>query len=146
MMTYTPPGGVGDLALTTAPDIQVTKQDREIKREPNAANVYGNHVTRVDLEGRITLKNLRGPAVNVEVTRYVLGNIESATQGGRVERINVFEDDSFFSGELKPTWWGYYSWPSWWFHRNGVGKIRWDVHLEPGQPVELGYTWNYYAP
>jgi hypothetical protein len=146
MMTYTPVGGVGDLALTPAPDIQVARADREVKREPNAANYFGTSLTRVNLEGSVTLKNLRGPAVDVEVTRYVLGNVESATRGGRVERINVFDDDSFFSGELRPEWWSYYSWPNWWFHRNGVGKIRWDVHLEPGQPVELGYTWNYFAP
>ena len=144
MMTYTPVGGMSDLTLTTSPDIQVTRADQEVKRTPNVENVYGTLLNRVDLKGTVTLKNLRGPAVDVEVTRYVLGNVESATRDGRIERINVFEDDSFFTGELKPAWWSYYSWPSWWFYRNRVDKISWKVRLEPGDPVELSYLWNYY--
>lgn len=146
MMAYTPVGGAVDLALTTSPDILVAKTDRELRREPNAATIRESTLTRVHLQGSVTLKNLRGPAVDVEVTRYVLGNVDSATREGRVARINVFEDDEFFSGELKPKWWNYYNWPNWWFSRNGVGKIRWNIHLEPGDPVELGYTWNYYTP
>jgi hypothetical protein len=144
MMTYTPVGGESDLTLTTSPDIQVTRSDRELKRTPNVENIYGSSLSRIDVQGTVTLKNLRGPAVDLEVTRYVLGNVESATRDGRVDRINVFEDDSFFAGELKPAWWSYYSWPSWWFYRNRVDKVSWKVHLEPGDPVELGYLWNYY--
>lgn len=145
MMTYTPVGGESDLTLTTSPDIQVARSDRELKRTPNVENVYGSSLSRIDVQGTVTLKNLRGPAVDLEVTRYVLGNVESATREGRVDRINVFEDDSFFSGELKPTWWSYYSWPNWWFYRNRVDKVSWKVHLEPGDPVELSYLWNYYV-
>jgi len=145
MMTYTPVGGESDLTLTTSPDIQVTRSDRELKRTPNVENIYGSSLSRIDVQGTVTLKNLRGPAVDVEVTRYVLGNVESATRDGHVDRINVFEDDSFFTGEFKPTWWSYYSWPNWWFHRNRVDKISWKVRLEPGDPVELSYLWNYYV-
>ena len=146
MTTYTPTGGVCDLALTTSPDIQVQRTDRETKRTPNAAQQSGNSLALVDLEGSVRLRNLRGPAVDVEVTRYVLGNVQSATNDGKVERINVFEDEGFLTGELKPGWWSYYSWPSWWFHRNGIGKITWKLRLEPEQPVELGYAWSYFAP
>jgi hypothetical protein len=36
------------------------------------------------------------------------------------------------------------SWPWWWCHFNGVGRITWTVTLEPKTPFDLGYTWNYY--
>jgi hypothetical protein len=146
MTSYTPTGGVCDLSLTTSPDIQVQRTDRETKRTPDAAQQSGNSLALVELAGSVKLRNLRGPGVDVEVTRYVLGNVQSATNGGNVERINVFEDEGFLTGELKPGWWRNYSWPSWWFHRNGIGKITWKLYLEPEQPVELGYTWSYYAP
>ena len=43
-----------------------------------------------------------------------------------------------------PTWWGWYSWPYWWNHFNGIGRITWKVKLEPGKNVDLGYKWHYY--
>ena len=43
-----------------------------------------------------------------------------------------------------PSWWGWYSWPQWWTHFNGVGKVTWKLDLEPGKSVDLKYTWNYY--
>ena len=43
-----------------------------------------------------------------------------------------------------PTWWGWFSWPWWWHHFNSVGRITWTVEFQPSEPLELGYTWNYY--
>ena len=36
------------------------------------------------------------------------------------------------------------SWPNWWPHFNGVGRIEWKIRLEPGKTVDLGYTWHYF--
>jgi hypothetical protein len=79
------------------------------------------------------------------VVRHVLGNVASAEHGGEIEMVNLFEDPSFAEGPGPfPTWWGWFSWPWWWHHFNSVGRITWTVELQPSEPLELGYTWNYF--
>lgn len=142
MMTYTARGASVDVDVTTAIDIKVKKTDRESKRTPNAATYNGDPYWRVDLEGVISLANHRTEAVEIEVVRNVLGNVGEATNDGKAERVNVLEDDG--SVVVRPVWWGWYSWPSWWYHFNGIGRIAWKVKLEPGKNIDLGYTWHYY--
>jgi hypothetical protein len=145
LVTYAAPGAESDLELTRVSDITVHKAEQETKRVPNAATWQGDQYGRVDLSGTISLTNFRKQAVEVEVTRSVLGNVGTADNGGRKERVNVLEDASVArTAEPLPYWWNAFAWPWWWGHFNGVGRIRWTVRLEPGQPVTLGYTWDYF--
>lgn len=144
LMTYTSPGSETDIDLTTAVDIRVKKSDNEVKRTPNAATWQGVQYGRIDLAGKVTLTSFRKEVAEVEVVRHVLGNVDSADDG-KVEMVNVFEENSFAGGSGgHPSWWGWYSWPSWWSHFNGVGRITWTVKLEPNKPRDLAYTWDYY--
>jgi hypothetical protein len=146
MMTYTAKGAETDLAITTAVDVSVKKTDKETGRAPNAVNWQGDQYMRVDLSGVLKLTNYRTEAVDLEVTRYVLGNMGEADHDGKASMVNVFEDGQYAPGGTTPYWWGWYNWPYWWGHFNGVGKIEWKLKLEPGadKAVELKYTWNYY--
>jgi len=140
MMTYTAIGAESDLKLTTAVDIRVVKDDRETKRTPNAAKWHNYTYDRIDLAGTISLTNHREKAVEIEVRRHVLGNVDSVESEGKAEQVNVFESDQ----NLQPSWWGWYGWPSWWRHFNGLGRMTWKVRLEPGKSVKLDYKWHYY--
>ena len=142
-MTYTSPGADGDLPITQAVDIGVIKVDNELRRLPNAENWQGKQYTRIDLAGSIIVTNRHNEPVEIELVRYALGNVTEAGNGGKIEKVNVFEDRSM--GEWLPPWWGWYSWPSWWFRFNGVGKITWRTTLEVGKSIDLTYTWNYYS-
>ena len=142
MTTYTPVGSSSDLTITAAVEVPVRKSDREVARNHNAAQWESNSYARIELEGTITLSNRSATTVEVEVTRHVLGAADSASHDGTIERSNVFEEASFAT--TQPTWWSWYSWPYWWHHFNGVGRIRWTVTLEPGQTIDLDYTWSYY--
>ena len=144
LMTYASPGADADLDVTTAVDVRVKKTDNETKRTPNATNWQGNQYGRVDLEGKITLTSFAKQPVEVEVTRSVLGNASEADYDGKIEMVNIFEDQALGSGGPTPYWWGWFNWPWWWHHFNGVGRIRWTVKLESTQPVNLTYAWNYY--
>lgn len=144
MMTYTSPGAESDLNITTAVDVRVRKSDTESKRTPNAVRWQGDDYGRIDLAGKITLTSFSRKAVEVEVIRQLLGNVDTIGNGGKVEMVNVYEDASFLADGSRPFWWGWHSWPYWWHHFNGVGRITWTVNLEPGKPVDLAYTWHYF--
>jgi hypothetical protein len=144
MMTYTSSGGSVDLEITKAVDIQVAKSETESGRASDARRFNGDLFSRVDLNGSIKLTNYRKVPSEIEVTRYVLGNVTSAGQNGEVQKINVMENDRYTPMGAYPSWWGWYSWPSWWSQLNGIGRIDWKVNLEAGKSVDLTYNWNYF--
>ncbi|MCW3098376.1 MAG: hypothetical protein JWL77_3994 [Chthonomonadaceae bacterium] len=144
MTTYTAPGGELDLTLTTATDIRVKKTDKEAARTPNAVKWNDQLYTKVDLVGTITVINFTDHPVDLEVTRNVLGIVGRADHDGKAAMVNVFEDDDYAASNERPSWWTSYTWPDWWFHFNGVGRITWKVHLDAGKTVDLGYTWHYF--
>jgi hypothetical protein len=144
MMTYTPAGGEVDIELTTSVDIAVEKSDKETKRTPNAINWNGHNYARIDLEGKITLTNYKKESVEVEITRYVLGNVDTVGQNGENEMLNPFEDNSFLPDGAVSNWWRSYYWPWWWYRFNGIGKITWTTKLEPGKPADHTYDWHYF--
>ncbi len=143
MTTYTPVGASSDLELTTAVDIPVETLDLETGRTPNAANWGGYTYDRINLAGEIRLTNHRGETVEVQVRRSVLGNIDEASAGGRIEQLG-WHESGWFTVDGAPFWWGWYSWPYWWYHFNSVGRITWDLKVEPGETRELEYEWHYF--
>ncbi|MDB6123411.1 MAG: hypothetical protein JWQ71_2404 [Pedosphaera sp.] len=142
MMTYTATDAASDLTITTAVDIAAKKSDIETGRTPRAVVVRGNEYVRVDLAGKIVLTNHRAQVSEIEVTRFVLGNAESAAHDGKVEKINAFEDAEHVGGQSFA--WNWYNWPNWWAQYNGIGRITWKLKLEPRETVELDYKWNYF--
>jgi hypothetical protein len=153
MLSYTSPGAEVDLAVTTAVDIRVTKEEREARRVANAQNWNGEQLARLELTGELTLKNLRGQPVDIEVVRHVFGAVESADHDGVIERVNVLEDLSLLGqaagpagpGRGGPAGFGWFNWPPWWRQFNGAARIRWQVRLDPGAETSLGYAWSYYG-
>jgi hypothetical protein len=149
LMTFTSKGADVDLPITAAIDIKVKKSDVEAKRTPNAETWNGNQFHRIDLEGKLSLTNYTGKAVEIEVRRFVLGNVTGVTADGKSEAINMFEDPDYLpvdgsgGGEWR-NWWGWYSWPYWWHRFNSIGKLSWTVKLDPGKSTDLTYTWNYF--
>jgi hypothetical protein len=141
LMTYAATGSDEDLPVTTAVDIKVKKTETQTQRTPNAATFNGHQYFKMDLAGKIALTNYRTTAVDLEVVRHVLGNVDTADHDGAVEMVNVLED--FGAGE-HPTWWNQYQWPYWWNHFNGMGRVTWKFSLDPGKSIDLGYTWDYF--
>jgi hypothetical protein len=144
LMTYTATGASVDLSITTAVDFQVSKSDVETKRTPNAVEENGNRYTRVDLAGKITITSHRTERAELEITRYVLGAADSAEAEGKLEKINAFENNEYFTNANYPYWWSWYGWPYWWNYFNGIGRITWNLTFDPGQSKELGYQWHYF--
>ncbi len=144
LMTYTAIGSSTDLVVTNAIDIKVKKEDKEIARTPNAVTWQSDQYGKIDLNGVISLTNYGNKPAELEIRRNVLGKVASADHNGVAEMVNVIEDDNYRPEDLYPTWWQWYSWPNWWGHFNGIGRITWKITLDPKQSVDLGYKWNYF--
>ena len=144
MLTYTAIGAESDLDITTAVDIRVEKSETETTRTPNAATWQGDQYGRIDLEGTISLKNFSKQAVEMEVSRHVLGHVAGVSDHGQSEMVNVFEDGAYSAAVHQPYWWSWFSWPYWWYHFNSIGRITWNITLEPETPLELTYSWYYF--
>jgi len=141
LMTYTAIGADGDLPITQAVDIGVKKTDKELRRVPNAETWQGRPYGRIDLAGTITVTNRRDQAIDLELVRYTLGRVTEAGSGGRPEMVNIVEDRAL--GD-RISWWPWYSWPDWMLHFNGMGKVSWNLTLQPGASADLTYAWNYF--
>jgi len=141
MISYTASGDTCDLALTTAVDVKATKRDQEVRRVPNAVTVNGSPFLRVDLEGKIAITNRRPQAVEVEVTRAILGHADTVGQGGKAAMLSADDDSGFVT---QPPWWGWYGWPGWWGAMNGFGRFTWKARIDPGQSMDLTYAWHYF--
>lgn len=144
LMTYAAPGASADLGITEAVDIGVKKSDSELKRTPNAIEWQGIRFARIDLSGKVTLTNYRKEPIEIEITRNVLGTVDSASGDATTEMLNVAEDLSIGVGRDPWHWWSRYRWPWWWYNVNGCGRITWNVTLDPAKPLDLEYTWHYF--
>jgi hypothetical protein len=142
LMTYTARGATTDLEVTAAVNVQITHADEETARDPAAVAFEGNQIGRVELSGKVHLANYSGRPIKLEVTREVLGAVDSADHDGAVTKVNVHEQA--LPGGGYPDWWGWYSWPYWWWHFNGIGRAEWKLELDAAAEVDLGYTWHYY--
>ena len=142
-MTYTSAGADADLEVTQALDIAARKKDRETKRAPNAETWNGYPLSRVDLLGTITLTNGLDRPAALEVTREVLGDVDTADHAGLVEMLDSLDDSAAPTSSF-PAWWGWYNWPDWWGHFNGLGRITWKLSLPPQKSAVLGYAWHYF--
>ena len=123
LMTYAAPGASADLGITEAVDIGVKKSDSELKRTPNAIEWQGIRFARIDLSGKVTLTNYRKEPIEIEITRNVLGTVDSASGDATTEMLNVAEDLSIGVGRDPWHWRSRYRWPWWWYNVNGCGRI-----------------------
>ncbi|MFA6243999.1 MAG: hypothetical protein WC655_23860 [Candidatus Hydrogenedentales bacterium] len=134
MMTFAAPGADVDLDVTKAVDIQVAREDQETNRTPNATTWMGQQFQQIAMSGKLTLTSLRETPIEVEVTRHVYGEIDSAGQDGKIRMVNAVED---VAASAPPE-----SWPYTWL--NSRGEIRWKTVLQPRQPMVLEYAWHYF--
>lgn len=140
---YVSRNGKGDVEVTQAVDVKSKRSDEESGREPNALRWGGNSYARVDMQGVITVRNLRDTPVKIEVRREIAGNAQTADNNGVVrKRMSELDDDE--AKTIRPQWWGWYGWPWWWGGINGFGVYTWNLELQKGEEKELKYTWTYY--
>ena len=139
-MKYTPRGATADLQINAAIDVGVEVAEREVGRD-EGVELRDDRYARIRLRGVVTLRNGKAEAVEVEVTRRVMGRIDEVGSGGESLQLDLLRA---WANSPRPKWWGWWSWPWWWYQYNGFGECRWTVALAPGERVQLDAEWHYY--
>jgi hypothetical protein len=140
-LLYAPVGVETDLEINTAIDVCVEIEEHETARTPNKFRLDGNDYGRIDLIGTISLRNEKRQAVEIEVTRRVLGLVDEVQQDGTKAQLDLVQ---LWGGGHAPGWWAWWNWPYWWFRFNGFGQFTWKVKLEPGAATKLDANWHYF--
>jgi len=144
LMTYAAVGSKVDLEITAAVNVQVKKEEREVKRKPNALSWQSLDYWKAELEGVLTMTSFGDKEIEVEVVRNVLGHADKADHGGKVIMVNTVEDQEYGPAGRGHSRWSPYSWPYWWHQINGIGRIKWKIKLKPGKSLDLTYKWHYF--
>jgi hypothetical protein len=133
-MTYTPPKGAVDIPIGTAVNIPVKQSDREMKRTAKALTINAIDYTLVEMEGTLTLTNYTDKTVQLEVTRHVVGEVESTTPQAEVSKLSVMGRPVLFGDSVARTS----------AEINPLSQIVWKLSLAPGKSVDLQCRWRYY--
>ncbi len=140
-MTYAPIGADADLEVTTAVDIGVQVTTLETARNSNSVQLDDNSYARIELEGSIELRSSKRTAVELDIRRHVLGQVDSVGQDGTQRQLDLV---AFWNLDNRPLWTSWWSFPYWWSRMNGFGELRWKLKLEPGASVKLDARWHYF--
>jgi hypothetical protein len=141
---YAPAGGRCDVAVTQAVGLRVRKEDHETGRKPDALKWNGDSYARCDLVGSIEIANDADVARDVEISRAVLGVLDTADRDGAVVALNAIDEPEADASASWGVWGRGYDWPWWWARLNGVGRARWTVRVEPHESVKATYAWHYF--
>lgn len=133
-LTYTPRGGTVDIAIGTAVNIPVKQTDKELKRTAKATTISGVDYTLVEMEGTVTLTNYSEKAVDLEVTRQVVGEVDSTTPEAEVSKQTPVGRPVIIDGSGYPT-----------SALNPLSQIVWKLSLAPGKSAELKCRWRFYT-
>lgn len=153
LMTYTAPGASSDLTITTAVEVEARRTEKAAQRTTNAvqwptpsANNRSIWYDSLSMTGNVCVINFKKEAVDVEITRHVVGNLDKADHDGVIAQANLADEATLLTAGNYPAWWSWHGWPDWWYHFNGMGRVDWKLTLKPGEKIELGYNWHYFWP
>ncbi len=88
MMTFTPVGGENILRVTPATEVVGTHRLEEKSREKAQLRYSGStyDFDLVTVEGSIKLRNIKKEAIEMVITRNVVGEVTVADEGGKISR------------------------------------------------------------
>jgi hypothetical protein len=124
ILKYTPVGGQGELAITTAINLAKEAQEHEIDRRFKAHEPRSNEFfDLVTIQGAITVKSFEKQPLELVISKPVVGKPISCSHDG------ILRSDA---SKLRLV--------------EREGMINWSVKLNPGEEVKLVYTYERYVP
>lgn len=123
MLTFTPVGGDNILRVTPATEIIGTNTLVEKSRQATELRYGGSNYTfdLITVEGTIKLRNIKKEAVEIVITRNLVGDVTQASDGGEISREGL---------NLQSV--------------NPNSIVKWNLSLPPGEK-EIRYTYKIYV-
>lgn len=123
MLSFTPIGGENILRITPATEVIGTHTLEEKTRQQTELRYGGSNYTfdLITVEGKIKLRNIKKEAVEVVLTRNLIGEVVSATDAGKISREGL---------NLQSV--------------NPNSVVKWNLSLPPGEK-EIRYTYKIYV-
>ena len=122
MLTFTPVGSDNFVRVTTATEVIGTHKIEEKSRTTEQRRINGSIATfdLITMEGAIHVKNVKKQAVNVSITRNLVGKVITTSDGGQIARegLNPQAD-------------------------NPRSVIKWDLSVPAGEK-DITYTYRVY--
>jgi len=141
LLTYTSVGNTCELPVTVATDVNGSREDAETARTPNIT-INDDRYTRINMKGKLRVKNFKDREIRLRVTRAVFGEVQRASDGGKIRAANAIEEAAA-GQEYWPGWWSW-NWPWWWAAVNPISEVTWETRVPAGKTVEFEISWEYY--
>jgi hypothetical protein len=152
-LTYTGVGATTEMPLSVAVDVRTRRDDRVVPALPGAdplSFTFGGRIhPRVDVAGAVTLTNYGPKAIELEVSREIVGVFEAVEAGEavRLDAVDAVEAVASSGYDWRyPWWWSRLGYPAPLTEANGVSRATWKLRLEPGKSATLSARWRYFAP
>jgi len=118
VLPYAAAGGKTRVKVTRAIDVVAEENEREIKRQRNALQIYGMHYDLVTVEGRLRVVNHKNKQISLRIKKKLSGEVLESTPQASIETT---------ARGLR--------------RANQRQILTWELPIEPG--VELDVTYKY---
>ena len=123
LLKYTPKGGSGEIAVTTAINIAKSQKEKETARALKSYNVYDTYYDLVTLEGELKLRNYDKKNVDVTIELKIIGEPVSTSDDAEI----ALNTDNLKLMER-------------------TASATWHVTLKPGDTKTFNYSYKRYVP
>ncbi len=121
-LNYTPVKDKGTVKITRAMNVKAEQLELETDRKRDAAQWYGYHYDLVAVDGKLSVANLQGKPITLEVVKMLSGEVKSMQPEAKLEKL---------AKALRAV--------------NANVKLTWTFELAAGDKKEIGYTYEVYV-
>ena len=118
-LLYTPKGAKTNLKLTVATDVRANRQELEVDRKPRVLRWNNSDYDAVTVEGTLKVRNFKSKAINLKITKTVPGEVLSATDEGKSEKL---------AEAIRSA--------------NPTSRLTWEVTIKPGEERVITYRYK----
>jgi hypothetical protein len=119
-LNYTSVGGHTYVKLTESPDVQISHAEKIIKTEEQIKQMpHGYYYDRITMEGTIKIKNYKDKAIDLNVKRTIIGELQQSNFNWKTAERNVVYYHDF----------------------NKLTDVRWETKMKAGEELTIVYSY-----
>ncbi len=120
MLGYIPPKSEGTIKITENPEIEVFHKEMIIDRATYKVEFWGRDYYKTTIEGSVKVKNLKSENIEILIRNFINGELISVGTFGEI----VYQKQAVYSP-------------------NYESKVKWTLHLKPGEEKEIKYQYLF---